>query len=96
MLVSLVYGRAWGGPPPAKLGAGRCLCLVSPHPCPHAFGPLSGAHTDFGMLTLLATDDVPGLQLHLPAAGGWVDAKPLPGTFIVNLGDMLERYDQPF
>ena len=46
------------------------------------------------MLTLLATDDVPGLQLHLPAAGGWVDAKPLPGTFIVNLGDMLERYEQ--
>ena len=70
-------------------------CMPCFAQCPSLYTPpLSGAHTDYGMLTLLATDDVPGLQLHLPAAGGWVDAKPLPGTFIVNLGDMLERYEQ--
>ncbi|WIA38103.1 hypothetical protein OEZ86_001465 [Tetradesmus obliquus] len=50
----------------------------------------AGAHSDYGMLTLLATDEVPGLQVHLN--GSWQDVQPLPGAFIVNLGDMLERW----
>ncbi|KAG1675651.1 hypothetical protein FOA52_002360 [Chlamydomonas sp. UWO 241] len=50
----------------------------------------AGAHTDYGMLTLLATDEVPGLQFH--TGGAWHDVAPLPGTFIINLGDMLERW----
>ena len=60
-----------------------------------------GAHTDWGMLTLLATDDQPGLQLweRQPGAsateadsGRWLSVPPVPGAFIVNLGDMLERW----
>lgn len=50
----------------------------------------AGAHTDYGCLTLLATDGVPGLQAHLH--GRWQDVPPLRGAFIVNLGDMLERW----
>lgn len=50
----------------------------------------AGAHTDYGMLTILATDDVAGLQIYM--AGAWHDVAPLPGTFIINLGDMLERW----
>jgi isopenicillin N synthase-like dioxygenase len=46
-------------------------------------------HTDYGLLTILAQDDASGLQVH--ARSGWVDAPPLPGTFVCNLGDMLER-----
>jgi hypothetical protein len=42
-----------------------------------------------GMLTILATDGQPGLQVRL--GGEWVDAPPAPGAFVVNLGDMLER-----
>ena len=50
----------------------------------------AGAHTDYGALTVLATDDTPGLQIH--TAGAWQDVKPIPGTFIINVGDMLERW----
>jgi len=48
-----------------------------------------GEHTDYGLLTLLGQDDNGGLQVHTP--GGWIDAPPLPGTFVCNIGDMLER-----
>ena len=48
-----------------------------------------GAHTDWGMLTVLATDGVPGLQLH--CHGEWVDVPHVPDTFIINVGDMCER-----
>jgi isopenicillin N synthase-like dioxygenase len=46
-------------------------------------------HTDYGLLTILHQDDVGGLEVHTP--GGWVDAPPVPGAFVCNLGDMLER-----
>ena len=49
----------------------------------------AGAHSDYGMLTLLKTDDHPGLQIL--SGGSFVDVPPKRGTFIVNLGDMLER-----
>ncbi len=51
----------------------------------------AGAHSDYGMLTLLKTDEHPGLQIW--SGGKFVDVPPRPGTFIVNLGDMLERCD---
>jgi isopenicillin N synthase-like dioxygenase len=46
-------------------------------------------HTDYGLLTILRQDDQGGLEVHAPS--GWIDAPPLPGTFVCNLGDMLER-----
>jgi isopenicillin N synthase-like dioxygenase len=48
-----------------------------------------GEHTDYGLLTLLAQDDSGGLQVAAP--GGWTDAPPVPGTFVCNIGDMLDR-----
>ncbi len=50
----------------------------------------SAPHKDFGCLTLLAQDDVGGLQVQTPK-GAWVDAPPLPDAFVVNVGDMLHR-----
>lgn len=47
-----------------------------------------GAHKDYGFLTLLLTDEVPGLQVE--SAGGFIDVPHLPGAFVVNLGELLE------
>jgi isopenicillin N synthase-like dioxygenase len=48
-----------------------------------------GEHTDYGLLTLLAQDDSGGLQVAAPE--GWIDAPPIPGTLVCNIGDMLDR-----
>ena len=48
-------------------------------------------HTDYGLLTILRQDGVPGLQVRLPATGEWVDAPPVDGAFVCNVGDVLER-----
>ena len=50
----------------------------------------SAPHTDFGCLTLLAQDDVGGLQVRT-TAGNWVDVPHRPGCLVVNVGDMLHR-----
>ena len=50
----------------------------------------SAPHKDFGCLTLLAQDDVGGLQVQTPS-GAWVDAPPMEGALVVNVGDMLHR-----
>jgi isopenicillin N synthase-like dioxygenase len=48
-----------------------------------------GEHTDYGLLTLLAQDDRGGLEVK--TRGGWIDAPPIPGTLVCNIGDMLDR-----
>jgi isopenicillin N synthase-like dioxygenase len=48
-----------------------------------------GEHTDYGLLTLLAQDNHGGLQVRAPQ--GWIDAPPIAGTFVCNIGDMLDR-----
>jgi isopenicillin N synthase-like dioxygenase len=48
-------------------------------------------HTDYGCLTLLYQDEVGGLQV-LGAGGSWINASPIKGTFVVNVGDLLARW----
>ena len=48
-----------------------------------------GEHTDYGLLTLLAQDDIGGLQVKTPH--GWIEAPPIEGTLVCNIGDMLDR-----
>eukprot|EP00879_Flechtneria_rotunda_P017829 GHRR01018688.1.p1 GENE.GHRR01018688.1~~GHRR01018688.1.p1 ORF type:complete len:302 (+),score=55.44 GHRR01018688.1:358-1263(+) len=49
-----------------------------------------GEHTDYGLLTLVNQDPhVCALQVK-NALGQWVDAPPLPGTFVCNIGDMFQ------
>ena len=67
------------------------------HYPPHdeQYGPDSfavGEHTDMGFLTVLKQDESGGLQVRLSVdEAQWIDVPPLPGTFVVNLGDCLER-----
>jgi isopenicillin N synthase-like dioxygenase len=52
----------------------------------------AGAHTDYGTLTLLRQDDAPGgLQLR-GADDEWHDVPAVPGAFVVNVGDALQRW----
>jgi isopenicillin N synthase-like dioxygenase len=46
-------------------------------------------HTDYGCLTLLASDGVPGLEVRL-RGGGWLPVVAGPGEFVINFGEMLE------
>jgi isopenicillin N synthase-like dioxygenase len=48
-----------------------------------------GAHKDSGVLTLLWVEPGKG-GLQVERDGGWVDAPPVPGAFVVNIGEMLE------
>ena len=50
-----------------------------------------GAHTDYGSITVLLADPVPGLQIR-DDAGRWHDVMPSPGSFIVNVGDLLAEW----
>lgn len=48
-------------------------------------------HTDYGCLTLLATDGSPGLEVKTRQSG-WVPVNAGPGTFIINFGEMLQMW----
>jgi len=48
-----------------------------------------GEHTDYGVLTILRQDDLGGLQVR--SRSRWIDAPSIPGSFICNIGDMLDR-----
>jgi len=61
-----------------------------PHGNPAQMG--ASAHTDFGGLTLLRQGEVGGLQVWDQGSSGWIHADPLPGSYVVNLGDMIARW----
>lgn len=65
-----------------------------PVPCETALpGQLrAGAHSDFGSLTILALDDAPGGLQVKARDGSWQDVTAGPGQFIVNIGDMMQRW----
>ncbi|GAW22814.1 hypothetical protein ANO14919_123580 [Xylariales sp. No.14919] len=49
-----------------------------------------GSHTDFQLFTILWQDSNGGLQV-LNRQGQWINAKPIPGTFVVNIADYMQR-----
>ncbi|MBD2598036.1 isopenicillin N synthase family oxygenase [Nostoc spongiaeforme FACHB-130] len=51
-----------------------------------------GEHTDYGVLTILKQDNIGGLQIK--SKSGWIDAPPIPNSFVCNIGDMLDRMTQ--
>ncbi|MEO7403549.1 MAG: 2-oxoglutarate and iron-dependent oxygenase domain-containing protein [Burkholderiales bacterium] len=68
------------------------LIKYPPHPPMARENQLgAGAHTDWGGVTLLAQDDLGGLEVK-NAADQWIQATPVTGTFVVNLGDLMQRW----
>jgi isopenicillin N synthase-like dioxygenase len=68
------------------------LLHYPPHPEADPTGEVGcGAHTDWGVLTVLAQDSTGGLEIQLPS-GEWIAAQPVPGAFVINIGDMMARW----
>ena len=75
----------------AEPNCGVRLLRYPPHPKNAVFNQLgAGAHTDWGLLTILLQDDRGGLEVR-NADGVWLRADPVPGTLVINLGDMVPR-----
>ncbi len=75
------------------------LFRIFHYPVQNAYAELDapwgvGEHTDYGVLTILKQDEVGGLQVK--SKSGWIDAPYIPGTFICNIGDMLEKMTKGF
>lgn len=51
----------------------------------------TGAHTDYGFLTILSQDTNGGLQVQ-NRDGEWVSAPPVEDTFVVNIGDLVQTF----
>lgn len=54
-----------------------------------------GAHTDVECFTIVTQDDAGGLEV-LNKKGHWVKAKPIPGSFVVNIADCFQRQMNDF
>ena len=69
------------------------LFRIFNYPAAHANADVDargvGEHTDYGLLTVLYQDEVGGLQVKHRSR--WVEVPYLPDSFVVNIGDMLER-----
>jgi isopenicillin N synthase-like dioxygenase len=52
----------------------------------------AGPHSDYGALTILRAENVPGGLQVLNRAGAWVDVQPVPDSFVVNLGDLMMHW----
>ena len=78
-----------GNEAPLSRGA---LTYYPPQEADQAEGQFGVApHTDFGVLTVLCQDDVGGLEVQ-GYDGQWIPAPPLPGTLVINVGDLLARW----
>ncbi len=55
----------------------------------------AGAHSDYGTLTVLFQDSAGGLEVQ-NLEGDWIPAPPIPGTVVINTGDLIARWSNDF
>jgi isopenicillin N synthase-like dioxygenase len=89
---SLELSPDWFAPHFEWPGATLRFIKYPPQPVAAAYNQIgAGAHTDGGGITLLAQDASGGLEVQT-VAGDWIEATPIPGTFVINLGDLMARW----
>jgi isopenicillin N synthase-like dioxygenase len=70
----------------------RVINYPAPEADPEPDQLRAGAHTDYGCMTILRTEDAPGGLQVQTRVGEWSDVHAVPGSFVVNLGDMMGRW----
>ncbi|WP_295479389.1 2-oxoglutarate and iron-dependent oxygenase domain-containing protein [uncultured Pseudomonas sp.] len=51
----------------------------------------AGEHTDFGWITMILQDNAGGLEVQ-STSGAWIKAAPIDNAFVVNVGDLMQRW----
>lgn len=91
-----LFARALDLPPDwfyDKVTDHTALLLVNWYPPADSIRPgqlRRGAHTDYGAFTIVAAEQIPGLQIFVD--NQWMDVSVVPGGFVVNLGDLMARW----
>ncbi|MFK0735080.1 MAG: isopenicillin N synthase family dioxygenase [Gloeotrichia echinulata GP01] len=68
------------------------LLHYPPLQTPAKFGQVrAGEHSDYGSITLLFQDAIGGLEVQT-TSGEWICAPAIPGTVVVNTGDLMQRW----
>ena len=73
-----------------NMSALRVICYPEQHEAPQPGQLRSGAHTDYGTLTILMSDRAAGGLQAQHRDGHWVDIMPEPGSYVVNIGDVMQ------
>lgn len=73
-----------------NMSALRVICYPEQHEPPEPGQLRGGAHTDYGTLTILTSDQVAGGLQARHRDGYWVDVALEPGSYVVNIGDIMQ------
>jgi isopenicillin N synthase-like dioxygenase len=69
----------------------RCVLYPDQAEAPPANALRYGPHTDFSGFTILRQDEAPG-GLQVKSGADWIDVTPIPGTLVINAGDLIQRW----
>jgi isopenicillin N synthase-like dioxygenase len=69
----------------------RCVLYPDPPQVPREHELRYGPHTDFSGFTILRQDGAPG-GLQVKSGADWIDVAPVPGTLVINAGDLIQRW----
>ncbi len=69
----------------------RCVLYPDQPQAPEENALRYGPHTDFSGFTILRQDEAPG-GLQVQAGADWIDVTPVPGTLVINAGDLIQRW----